>query len=105
MERPRADSIEAHRRVLGEECEHRFEGAPVHGGVVQLDIAPQQRSGIHFGIVWAVAVRSLLTILLLGLAVEAKEEPVVRFAGSWDDAVEEAKILNVPIVVHNQCLT
>lgn len=50
-------------------------------------------------------VRLCLALLALCLAAEAKEEPVARFAGSWDDAVEEAKILNVPIVVHNQCLT
>ncbi len=49
--------------------------------------------------------RTLSTILLLCLAANAREEPVPRFAGCWDDAVEEAKILNVPIVVHNQCLT
>jgi hypothetical protein len=49
--------------------------------------------------------RSFVTIVLLSLAAHAKEEPIVRFAASWDDAVEEAKILNVPIVIHNQCLT
>jgi hypothetical protein len=30
-----------------------------------------------------------------------KPEPSVTYARSWDAAVEEAKLLNVPIVVHN----
>lgn len=29
-----------------------------------------------------------------------KPEPSVTYARSWDAAVEEAKLLNVPIVVH-----
>ena len=50
-------------------------------------------------------VQLCLAFLVLCAGAQAKEEPVARFAGSWDDAVEEAKILNVPTVVHNQCLT
>ncbi|HEX5139075.1 MAG TPA: hypothetical protein VFY93_19050 [Planctomycetota bacterium] len=30
-----------------------------------------------------------------------KPEPSVTYATSWDAAVEEAKLLNVPIVVHD----
>ncbi len=30
-----------------------------------------------------------------------KPEPSVVYARSWDAAVEEAKLLNVPIVVHS----
>ncbi|MCK6461903.1 MAG: hypothetical protein L6Q95_18640 [Planctomycetes bacterium] len=30
-----------------------------------------------------------------------KPEPSVTYARSWDAAVEEAKLLNVPIVVHS----
>lgn len=32
---------------------------------------------------------------------KAKPEPSVTFAKSWDAAVEEAKLLNLPIVVHS----
>ena len=40
--------------------------------------------------------------LLAGSAVAGKEKikPTVEFARSWDAAVAEAKLLNVPIVVH-----
>ena len=60
---------------------------------------------VFFATVWGMTVRCLLPLLVLCASVQAKEDSVARFAGSWDDAVEEAKILNVPIVVHNQCLT
>jgi hypothetical protein len=30
-----------------------------------------------------------------------KPEPSVVYAKTWDGAVEEAKLLNLPIVVHN----
>jgi len=30
-----------------------------------------------------------------------KPEPSVNYARSWDAAVEEAKLLNLPIVVHS----
>ena len=30
-----------------------------------------------------------------------KPEPSVTYAASWDAAVEEAKLLNLPIVVHS----
>ena len=48
----------------------------------------------------------LVGALLFALGTESSakdDEPVecVRFATSWDDAVEEAKLLNVPIVVHS----
>ena len=33
--------------------------------------------------------------------VKKKPEPTVTFARTWDAAVEEAKLLNVPIVVHS----
>ncbi|MGH7163112.1 MAG: hypothetical protein ACREID_06490 [Planctomycetota bacterium] len=51
--------------------------------------------------------RSLATLaavgLLAGLSAGAKPKikPAVRFATSWDAAVEEAKQLNLPIVVHS----
>jgi hypothetical protein len=32
---------------------------------------------------------------------DKKPNPTVNFAKSWDDAVAEAKLLNVPIVVHS----
>jgi len=40
--------------------------------------------------------------LLSGLSEARPEKPRknLRYARSWDDAVEEAKALNVPIVVH-----
>ena len=36
-----------------------------------------------------------------GAAGKAKLKPTVTFARTWDAAVEEAKLLNVPIVVHS----
>ena len=41
--------------------------------------------------------------LSLGVALAGKDEPkaCVKFAKSWDKAVEEAKALNVPLVIHN----
>lgn len=36
------------------------------------------------------------------VAAQAKKpDPSVTFAKSWDAAVEEAKLLNVPLVVHS----
>ena len=41
-------------------------------------------------------------VLLAAPAVAAdKPKPTVRFARSWDQAVEEARLLNVPIVLHS----
>ena len=44
-----------------------------------------------------------LSIALLATTAVAgpKVKPTVEFARSWDAAVAEAKMLNVPIVVHN----
>jgi hypothetical protein len=38
-----------------------------------------------------------------GVALAGKDEikPSVKFARTWDDAVAEARMLNVPIVVHS----
>jgi hypothetical protein len=47
---------------------------------------------------------SLLMVALLAATPSfAKDEPPtsVRYARSWDEAVAEAKLLNVPIVVHS----
>ncbi|MCA9321684.1 MAG: hypothetical protein KDB53_13165 [Planctomycetes bacterium] len=56
--------------------------------------------------------RPLPTLAILALAVLAmsavapaqrkpKIKPTVTFASTWDAAIEEAKLLNVPIVVHS----
>jgi hypothetical protein len=34
-------------------------------------------------------------------AANEEVKPTVRFAETWDAAVEEAKLLNVPMVVHS----
>ena len=47
--------------------------------------------------------RRILALATLGLAAAAgdpKPEPAPRWAPSWDAAVEEARALNLPIVVH-----
>ena len=47
---------------------------------------------------------SLGLLLVVGARAEARDpEPAetVRFARTWDEAVEEAKLLNVPLVVHS----
>jgi hypothetical protein len=45
---------------------------------------------------------ALAVTLLSGAAFAAdKIKPTVTFATSWDAAVEEARLLNVPIVVHS----
>ena len=48
-------------------------------------------------------VRILPLLLLAATAVQAgdKPKPTVTFARSWEAAIEEAKLLNVPIVVHS----
>lgn len=45
----------------------------------------------------------ILAALFVSVAVARPDEPkdCVRFAPSWEAAVEEAKLLNLPIVVHN----
>lgn len=52
-----------------------------------------------------VAVALILVVgLLAGSAHGQKKpklKPTVTFAQTWDDAVAEAKMLNVPIVVHS----
>jgi hypothetical protein len=51
--------------------------------------------------------RTFLSAAALGLAAALgtaggdKPEPSVTYAKTWDAAVEEAKLLNVPIVVHS----
>jgi len=47
----------------------------------------------------ALAMTSLTSVALAQKAPKIKE--TVTFATSWDAAVEEAKLLNVPIVVHS----
>ena len=52
----------------------------------------------------------LLVLGLSALPAAAKDkkpdiEPSVTYATSWDEAVAEAKLLNVPIVVHNHKFT
>jgi hypothetical protein len=41
--------------------------------------------------------------LTMGAALAGKDEPKpsVKFAKTWEKAVEEAKLLNVPLVIHN----
>lgn len=46
----------------------------------------------------------VLAALLISVAVYAKADkpkPSVAYAKSWEAAVEEAKLLNVPIVLHS----
>jgi len=50
--------------------------------------------------------RSVLTVAVLGLVASLgvakdKPKPSVVYAKTWDAAVAEAKLLNVPIVVHS----
>ena len=40
-----------------------------------------------------------------GLAGKTKIKPSVTFAKSWEAAVEEARLLNVPIVLHSHSFT
>ncbi len=46
--------------------------------------------------------RIALFALLLCLPALAGDKPIpsVRYAPSWEDAVDEAKVLNLPIIVH-----
>lgn len=49
-------------------------------------------------------IRGLLGVALVAsLAAGGKPEikPIVPFAKTWDAAVEEAKLLNLPLVVHS----
>ena len=46
------------------------------------------------------SVAVLAVVAVLGTAKE-KIRPTVPFARTWEAAVEEAKLLNVPIVVHS----
>ncbi len=50
--------------------------------------------------------RSVLAAAVLGLVAASgvakdKPKPSVAYAKSWEAAVKEAKLLNVPIVVHS----
>ena len=51
--------------------------------------------------------RKLLTLAVVGVVAAAvaagknDPDPSVAYAKSWDAAVAEAKLLNVPIVVHS----
>ena len=49
---------------------------------------------LSLALVWTLGTGSLL-------AQAKKPDPCVTFAKSWEAAVEEAKLLNVPIVVHS----
>ena len=46
--------------------------------------------------------RPALALLLLAFVASAgpKPHPAPQWAASWSDAVEEARVLNLPIVVH-----
>ncbi len=44
---------------------------------------------------------ALLAIAALALAGKPKIKDSVNYATSWEGAVEEAKLLNLPIVVHS----
>lgn len=46
---------------------------------------------------------ALVLATTMGAALAGKDEPkpAVTFAKTWDKAVEEAKTLNVPMVVHS----
>ena len=56
---------------------------------------------------WLAGILMLTLLLTLGASPDAHAgkdpdvEPCVKFAKSWEAAVEEAKLLNVPIVVHS----
>ena len=55
---------------------------------------------------WLAGILMLTLLLTLGASPEAHAkdpdvEPCVTFAKTWEAAVEEAKLLNVPIVVHS----
>jgi hypothetical protein len=49
------------------------------------------------------AATAVAAAMTMGSALAAKDEPkpAVSFAHSWDKAVEEAKTLNMPLVVHS----
>lgn len=47
---------------------------------------------------FAVAIPALVAVVALA---GDEIKPTVKFAKNWDAAVEEAKTLNVPIVVHS----
>jgi hypothetical protein len=44
--------------------------------------------------------RAALFFALAGLALAGPPKVGLRYAPSWDEAVEEARALNVPLVVH-----
>lgn len=45
------------------------------------------------------------TLSQTGLAGKTKIKPSVTYATSWEAAIEEAKLLNVPIVLHSHGFT
>ena len=54
----------------------------------------------------ALAAVALIAVAATGTMAVAKDKkpeikPTVKFARTWDKAVAEAKLLNVPIVVHS----
>lgn len=58
----------------------------------------------HLSMTRGVALAGALMLLAtpaLAQKKKAKPERSVHFATSWDDAVREAKLLHLPIVVHN----
>ena len=44
---------------------------------------------------------AVMALVAIGLAAKPKLKPTVAFAPSWEAAVGEAKLLNLPIVVHS----
>ena len=48
----------------------------------------------------ALLMLALLTLALPAVAAPKKPHPSPKWAPSWSDAVEEARALNLPIVVH-----
>lgn len=50
---------------------------------------------------FASAAALALATTLLSAGGGDKPEPSVTYVRTWDEAVEEAKLLNLPIVVHN----
>lgn len=53
---------------------------------------------------WFAAVAAVSLVSLVGVARAGEKfepDPQVKYAASWESAVEEAKLLNVPIVVHS----
>lgn len=52
---------------------------------------------------WLAAASAAAVVAVAAASATAKDEikPIVRFAKTWEKAVEEGKTLNLPIVVHS----